>query len=161
MHAVLGDLEQRGILKVHRERHQTTYLWTDKAENHYRGIIPKQVLATRKHYEELTKIVSMEASPEEFIEQTTPAIGITILPVLLESIEKKREILLQPVINDFLFFIKKFLLYTRYPEATVERAAKAYQELEDNPGAFGKELGELQAAVAKYRRNLRKELEKH
>jgi len=161
LHAVLRDLERREILKVHRERHQTTYLWTAKAENYYRGIIPKQVLATRKYYEELAKTVSMDASAGEFIKQTTSAIGITILPVLIESIEKKQEILLQPVINDFLFFVKKSLVYTRYPEATVERAAKAFQELEDNPGAFRKELAEFQAAVAEYRRNLQKGLEKH
>lgn len=161
LHAVLGDLERRQILEAHRERHQTIYLWTDKAENYYRGIIPKQVLVTRKYYDELTKRVSMNASAVEFIEQTTPAIGITILPVLIESIEKKREILLQPLINDFLFFIKKFLLYRKYPEAPIERVAKALQELEDNPQAFRREIDELQGEVAEYRRNLRKDLKKH
>ena len=148
LHDVLRDLEEREILKVHRERHQTTYLWTAKAENYYRGITPKQVLVTRKYYEELAKTVSMDASAGEFIKQTTSAVGITLLPVIIESIEKKQEILLQPVINDFLFFVKKFLVYTKYPGATFEEAKKAFQELKII-------LGHSEKNLASFRRQWR------
>ena len=163
LHSVLRDLEGRGILEAHRERHQTTYQWTKKTEDYYRGIIPRPIRASRKYYEGLTRLVSMDATPDEFVQQTIPAIGITILPVLLEAVDKNEELLIQPVIDDFLFFVKKYLVYRKYPESRkdpsdeINRLGSAFGELQETPAHYKAEISQIQSALERLQQKLRKE----
>jgi DNA-binding MarR family transcriptional regulator len=164
LHSVLRDLEERGILEARRERHQTTYVWTKKAGDYYQAIIPRPIKATRRHYELLTRLVPMDATPETFVRHTIPAIGITVLPVLLEALTQHDEVLIQPVIDDFLLFVKKYIINRKYPETEKDvrkeltRLDSAYHELDEHPESFKSEIGELRTALGTLQEELRKEL---
>jgi DNA-binding PadR family transcriptional regulator len=150
----LKRFEKEKILDVERTRGATVYSLTRKGENLLQKFMPPEIRGARKFYEQLTRLVDMGDPPEQFIRNIVPAIGITIVPVLLESIEKKQGILLEPMINDFKYFVMKYVAYRRYPRVydgvtkdsreEVQRLNDLLNQLDDQPSLYKQELTKLQ-----------------
>jgi len=160
----LRRFEKEGVLEVERGRGLTIYKWTRNAENMLSGLTPPELRGPRQFYEKLTQLVEMKVSSRDFIEKLVPAIGVTMVPVLLESIEKRQGILLEPVINDFKSFIKKYLEYKRYPilyaneikdvKEELKRLNELRSQIDEQPDLFRKQLAELQEETNAFRKKL-------
>ncbi len=163
-YVVLQKFERDEILQVERGRRKTLYKWTTKAENVYHDLIPAELRATRRFYERLTEMVEMNVQPKGFVEKLVPAIGVTIVLVLLESIRKNQIISLEPILSDFRFFAKKYVAYRHYPilysEGTqdvreeIQRITELIAGLDKEPHVYEEELAEIEAEADRLRNRL-------
>jgi hypothetical protein len=162
---ILKQFEKDEILQVERGRQETVYKWTRNADNYLRKISLPEIRVTRTYYERLVRLVELDASYETFVKRLISAIGITLLPALLESIEKKQSIEIGIVLDDFKFFIMKYIANKRYPSSD-ERldhgdiaAVTAFQQqkLDEQPELYEHQLKELQDALDTYRDQFLKE----
>jgi DNA-binding MarR family transcriptional regulator len=164
LYVVLDRFEKDKVLLVERGRRKTIYKWTKKAEELYRQLIPPEVKASRLFYERLTKRVNVDVSEDVLIQNLVQAMGATVLPVILETIETKKPVDLIPVIDDFKFFIEKYMVYKKYPNSK-PMSAKEHAEtfisihgnLKDQPQLFSQQLHDLKKAVDSYKDKLWKE----
>jgi DNA-binding PadR family transcriptional regulator len=160
-YVVLRQFEREGILEVDRGRRRTIYKWTPKADSLYRDLIPFEIKATRRFYERLNAVVDVHVPPENFIEKLVPAVGMTIVLILLESIKKHQAISLDPILSDFKFFMKKYIAYRHYPALYSQDTQDAREEigrigellagLDNEPNMYGKEIAEVEVEAEKLR----------
>jgi hypothetical protein len=113
-----------------------------------------------RYYENLVNRVDTNVPYDVFVRRIVPALGITLLPALVESIQRKQAIDTGIVLEDFKFFIKKFLMQKRYPSPTTEtpdvkreysRLGECLRKLDEQPELYKQELDALEKAVDSYK----------
>ena len=149
---------------VERGKRKTVYKWTEKAGELYRKLVPPEIKASRLFYERLTKLTNLNAAPDVLIRNLVQGMGATVLPVILESVEKKEQIDMVPVVEDFKFFIEKYIVYKHNPnleqlplKEQVEEISSIRQELKDHPERFSRHFDGLKKAVDSYKDKVLKE----
>jgi hypothetical protein len=152
------------ILTVERGKRKTVYKWTEKAGELYRKLVPPEINASRLFYERLTKLTNLKAAPDVLVRNLVQGMGATALPVILESVEKREQIDMAPVVGDFKFFIEKYIVYKHNPnleqlplKEQVESFSAIHQELKDHPERFSQHFDDLKEAVDSYKDKVLKE----